>query len=328
MNDLSVVSVLTPKKIYDEVSKTIVGQHKAKKLVANAMYLHLVRLFKLAQDRETNPEAKMDSKSNILLMGPSGCGKTFIVRETAKAIRRLTGLSVFEMLEVDSTGLTSKGWEGDDLDDMIGNFYTNRLNHNKDLFDASIIYLDEFDKKVMPAVGSSGTDHNKQLQYNLLKMVEGRDIEVKGRDGRAIIDTINTSNVLFIFSGSFEEVRNKRKDNGSKLGFTFNNLHEQAGSLHEALIEVGAVTELVGRIGFVGEIEQLEKDELIQILIEHVVPKAGELLGRIGINLDEEGAVFEEIADHAIKRKTGARGLDVELFTVLEDRIFNSGLNL
>ena len=316
------VSVLTPRKIFDEISKTIVGQTKAKRVVSNAMYLHLVKLLDLAKERETNPDSQITSKSNVLLMGPSGCGKTYLVRTAAKAVRDLTGYNIFNLLEVDTTGITAKGWEGDDVDDMIGNFYTHKLNYNRDLFETSIIYFDEFDKKAIPAVGSSGTDHNKAAQFGLLKLVEGKDIEIKGGS------TINTSNVLFIFAGNFADIRSKRKDVGSKLGFTHNNLHEAIVNHHEALIETGVVTELVGRIGYTAELDQLTKDELVTILIDHVVPQAERLLHLVGIDLESKVTRFEEIADSALKRGTGARGLDVELLSALEDDIFESSINL
>lgn len=320
------VSVLTPKKIYDEISKTIVGQHKAKKVVSNALYLHLVRLIVLASEQETNKDAKLEAKSNILLMGPSGCGKTYMVRTAATAMRTLTGLNIFNMLEVDSSRLSPAGWEGDDLDKEIANFYTNKLKSNKSLLDTTIVYLDEFDKKALPAIGTGGTDHNKNTQYSLLKLVEGRDIQVK--DGFGAVDTINTTNTLFVFAGNFKDLRDKRKDTGTKLGFTHNNIVETITNVHEALIETGVVTELVGRIGFVGEVEQLSREELVQILTLHVAPKTNHMLHHIGIDLESKKGKFGAIADAAIKRGTGARGLDVELFTSLEEEIFESHINL
>ena len=322
------VSVLTPKKIFDEISKTIVGQTKAKRVISNAMYLHLVKLLDFSVEKETNPNAIMKNKSNVLLMGPSGCGKTYLVRTAVQAIRDLVGIEIFPLLEIDSTGVTAKGWKGDDIDEIIGDFYKNKLGGNKELFSTAIIYMDEFDKMAIPAIGTGGTDHNKTAQYSLLKLVEGKDVETKGEGAFATSDIINTSNVLFIFAGNFLDVRSKRKDTGSKLGFTHNNLHEAIVNHHEALIETGVVTELVGRIGYTAELEQLTKEELVQILVTHVVPDTERLLHLVGIDLQSKITEFEKIAENAIKRGTGARGLDVELLSALEEEIFNSSFNL
>lgn len=297
---------LSPKAIYDIINKKVVGQEEAKKMISNLVFMNFVRYC------QSIFEERPIKKSNGLLMGPTGCGKTYIVREAAKAIRELTGYPICKVLEIDCTELSGRGWEGENISDRI-------KQHKRECesileFDTSIVFLDEFDKLCRPAVSSSGNDHNRITQYNLLKMMEGTEMQ----------GGIDTSKLLFVLAGNFAEVRALRKETKKGIGFTkgIEKAHKFV-DYHTELDRVGMATQLVGRTAHVAELYELSPDNLRHVLDNHLLPEVESTWEFLNQELDITEEQKKEIVNNCFQRKTGARGLQTDLAKVVEDKLFN-----
>lgn len=302
---------ISPKQIYDKISDKVVGQEEAKKLVCNTLFLHFARY---CQTACVGGEYK---KSNALLMGPTGCGKTYIVREATKAIRELVGIPICPLLEVDCTELSARGWQGDDLAEILKKFYKECAT-GEGVFDTGVVFLDEFDKLCKPAVGSGGTDHNRNTQYNLLKMVEGSKIE-----------HFNTNGLLFIFAGNFSEIRAMRDRKPKILGFTGeSNIETGYVDYHTELDKAGMATQLVGRTPHVAQLYELKPQELTRILDEHLIPELAATWDFLGKDLKISNKAKLAMVDNCYQRKTGARGLHADLNAHLEGELFDMKLIL
>lgn len=318
---------VSPKLIYDEVCKTVVGQDAAKKMIANVAFLHMVRYGQCLK------EGKVLRKNNALLMGPTGTGKTFIVRETARALRKLTGLPLCPVLELDCTELSPRGWVGDSISELLNEHY-DKNRDNMDAFNTTIVFLDEFDKICKPAISSSGTDHNRNTQYNLLKFIEGADL--RGDKAHGPKNTvIGTYHMLFVMAGNFSEVRRARATKAElkdkTLGFGLapeKDVDAEFVDMHTELDKAGMATQLVGRTPFIGELTELQPTELRKILDDHLIPEYATTWKYLGKKLKVEEDAKEKIIQDCFRRKTGARGLQADLAKVLEDDIFNTEVRL
>lgn len=306
---------ISPKAIYEEISKTVIGQEQAKRMVSNVVFLHFVRYIQSVK------EGKLLKKTNSLLMGPTGCGKTFIVREASKAIRKLTGYPICPVLEVDCTELTARGWEGDSLTDHIKDHYE-EFGENEATFNSTIVFLDEFDKLCKPAVSSSGNDHNRLTQYNLLKTIEGAEIKIKSSYG--IPRKISTHKMMFIMAGNFSEVRALREQRKNVMGFRQATEEEKFVDFHTELENVGMVTQLVGRTPHVAELYDLEPPDLKIILNEHLLPEIKDTWRYLNRDLNISEKDIEKIVQNCYTRKTGARGLQTDLAKHIEDDLFDA----
>lgn len=319
---------LSPRMLYDEVCKTVVGQEAAKKMISNVVFMHMIRYAQCIK------EGTMLKKNNALLMGPTGVGKTFIVRETAKAFRKLSGMAgMLPVLEVDCTELTARGFVGDSITEVL-NTHREEFKDNAAGFDTTIVFLDEFDKICKPAFSSGGTDHNRNTQYNLLKVIEGCDL--RGKESaftKAKPTGQGTHHMLFIMAGNFSEVRHARKavKDAKVLGFqTSAPEKEDAGfvDLHTELDKAGMATQLVGRTPYIAELTELQHDELRNILDSHLIPEYASTWKYLGKDLQVSDETKEEIIQNCFKRKTGARGLQTDLAKALEDEIFDMKVRL
>lgn len=316
---------LSPKMIYDKISETVVSQDEAKRAIATALHLHYVTAMQYHKTDKSYP------KCHTLLMGPSGNGKTFLIKEGIKALQELTGTSIGQLVEIDCTTLSVGGvWKGLSLGDYIATMY----KKTKDPFsrETAVIYLDEFDKLCIPMSGSSGDDMHKQIQYALLKLVEGMEQEVEGRTSLSLGTTINTRQMLFIFSGNFAEIR-KTEDDDKKgtIGFT-PIVDSNIIDIKERLQKAGLATQLIGRIGQVAKIHRLNKDELMDILVNHALPRVKTLFSFMKRKFTIKKKDLKEIVDYALKIKTGARGVQAgldryvteSLFDVSYDTVYNT----
>ncbi len=303
---------ISPKKIFEELSKTVIGQEEAKKTMSELMFIHFLRIINHFEHNKP-----LDKKSNGLIMGPSGTGKTFIIREACKAMQTLTKAPIFNLLEIDCTSLAPRGWEGDHMVDHLADF-DRKVKEDGGILDTSVVFLDEFDKLCKPAVSSKGSDHNKNVQYSLLKTIEGADLKLE-RTSRVI----NTRPLLFILAGNFSEVRENRKNAGKTIGFKDGVNEYNNFDTHQELENIGMVTQLVGRTTHIGEVHNLTAVDLKTILLNQVIPEYRELWKIANSSFRVSDDDVEDIVKTAIKRKTGARGLHSDFSRVMHDRLFN-----
>lgn len=310
------MSQISPRKIYEYIDQFVVGQHEAKRAISIAVFMHYVKFFHRCDESTKEVPVK---NSNALLFGPSGCGKTFLVRKASEALCHITKLQIAPVLEVDCTNLTAKGWEGDDLDQVVLDHCAQYKSKPHQL-QTSIIFLDEFDKICMPAIGRGGSDHNRSTQYNLLKLVEGADL-----NNKVTGFTVNTSGMLFVFAGNFPQIRHRRvEDNKKSIGFR-NDIHQlnKDFDVAEELEKAGMISQLVGRITYTGEVKSLDKKFFKKILKHHLIPEKQEIYDYLGYELNISEYHQNKIVEHALSKKVGARGLEAALESYLEKYAFD-----
>lgn len=319
MNDLTippVQHVISPKLIFDKISETVIGQTEAKMVIANAFFLHYVQLCYKTDKRVKKPM----KKPNTILLGPSGNGKTHIVKAAAKAVQDITGTVLMPLVTIDATGITPRGYVGDDIGDHLYNHY-NKYKHAPAILNSVVIYVDEIDKLCTPSITSSGNDFHKDAQYSFLKIMEGEQVQLNEREGifYAFPDA------LFIFSGNFPDVRiNRDEDKKTPMGFTDGGKSlTPALDLHRQLQKAGMATQLAGRISQAVELNKLTELELEQIVRSQLLPDIVRLYDYMDYNVWISDAMIKKAVNEAIEAKTGARGLQSSLEKSLQEELFN-----
>ena len=307
-------SILRAQDIYNYVDKHVIGQERAKIVVSNAVFLHFVRFFHAFN----YPEIPL-SKTNALLHGPSGSGKTLIVRKASEALRELTNYDVAPVLEIDCTTLAAVGWEGESILDYMSAHYE-EYEKNQATFNSSIIVFDEMDKLCLSQISKGGSDHNRNTQYGLLKAVEGAELQhTKGRKSYKM----NTDKMLFIFAGNFAQLRHARDKANRPMGFT-QDKSEILIDAHRELERAGMVTQLVGRIGAIAELEPLSKKDLRKVFDHaqnNIHFQYKHLWEYMGYDLKISEYKIKKIINECYDKKVGARGLLSALERELEDEI-------
>jgi ATP-dependent Clp protease ATP-binding subunit ClpX len=311
--------LLTPKIIYNEISKSVIGQEDAKRIISTAAYNHIKKI--------NNPSLQI-SKSNVLLIGPSGSGKTLILNKLSKILD-------VPYFMADATTFTEAGYYGDDVDSILTNLY---LKSGKDLSVAEkgVVFIDEIDK-ISSSNGSKNAG-NLGVQQGLLKIIEGSEIMISSslsQDKKNKNISFDTSNILFIFGGSFpglETVISKRVSNNS-IGITANiekntNYKSLMGQLKTIDLErYGVIKEFLGRIPVRASLDPVGFETMKRILTD----QENSLLSQYKniFKLDNIELIFEEeaidaIAKLAIANKTGARGLKGIIEKLLSDLMFDA----
>lgn len=301
------ISTLSPEEIKAQLDNYIIGQDLPKIAMSIAMYNHCKRINRSASDVDID-------KTNLLMIGPSGSGKTLMVKTIAKLFK-------LPCVIADANTLTESGYVGQDVDSLI-----ERLIHEAggdiELAQKGIIFLDEIDKKARRAShGHTARDVSGEgVQQGLLKLIEGTVIRLPETYTRTEAIEIDTSNILFVFSGAFiglDEIINQSR-NSTGVGFSaqIKNKTLLSGITKEVnsqdLINYGFIPEFVGRVPAVVVFDEIDVASLERILTEpknSIVSQFRELFKMDGVELVFDDKYLHSVAEDCIKQKIGARGL-------------------
>ena len=320
------IKLLTPKEIKKHLDEYVIGQERAKKIISVAVYNHYKRIM---FGSESDVEIQ---KSNILMIGPTGSGKTLIARTLAKLLDVPLAIA-------DATSLTEAGYVGEDVENVLLKLYQ-AADGDIEKTERGIIFIDEIDKISRKSENPSITRDvsGEGVQQALLKIIEGSLVNVPPQGGRKHPHQeflqIDTTNILFICGGAFEGLEEiiQRRLEGATMGFLGKPKEKLSKddifSLVEPedLVKYGLIPELIGRLPVIATLKELSRDDLIRVLTEPkdaLIKQYQELFKLDDVELEFERDALEAIADMAIKRGTGARGLRAILEDAMVDIMFN-----
>jgi len=325
--DLGAHTLYTPKEINALLDEYIIGQENAKKTLSVAVYNHYKRIFRDSVEEDDTQIAK----SNVLLIGPTGSGKTLLAQTIARFLNVPIAIA-------DATNLTEAGYVGEDVENILTKLLM-AADGDPKLAEQGIVFIDEVDKIARMGENRSITRDvsGEGVQQALLKLIEGSVVNIPPKGGRKHPNQdfiqIDTSNILFICGGAFDGLNDilKRRLGSNTLGFgqTKRSKKEEENLLHlvesDDLVQFGLIPELIGRLHILATLGEISQEDMVRILVEpknSLVKQYQKLFIIDDVKLSFEEDALSLIAQKAIERKTGARGLRSILEEILLDIMY------
>ena len=328
---INIKDIPEPHKLKAMLDEYVVGQEQAKRIVSVGVYNHYKRVASQGMKKEQFDDDLFDieiEKSNMLMIGPTGCGKTYLVKTLAKLLDVPLAIA-------DATSLTEAGYIGDDIESVVGKLLA-AADNDVEKAEIGIIYIDEIDKLAKKKDTHTRDINGESVQQGMLKLLEGADIEVpvgsNSKNAMVPLETINTSNILFICGGAFpelDEIIKQRLRKQTSIGFNAE-LKDQFDKRKDILSLVktedikkyGFIPEFIGRLPIVYTMEGLTKEMLVNILKEPknaLIKQYKKLFALDEVKLEFDDEALELIAEKAYEKDTGARALR----SIVEEYMFD-----